>query len=412
MGITRKRQGAAGERLRSVRSRLTAIAAVLAVLVTGTIIDGATQPAWAVDYPTWADVAAARNDEAATNAQIDQIQRILVGLQSEAARTQADAEAKGNAYQTADQKFQAGAARAATLQEQADAANAVATVSEQHVGQMAAQLVRTGGEDITTNLFVNAGEAGNLLDGLEMSRMISAQTNAIYERAMLDKNTAQALTDQADVAKRELEILKVAAEKAFAEAQTAALAAQTALNEQLDNQARLQQQIIVLREKRAATEADYLAGVRERARVASLDAGEVSASGWVRPASGYITSSFGWRVDPYVSFHSGTDLGAGCGANIYAAHAGTVIWASYGYNGGYGNFVIIDNGDGVSTAYGHIVAGGILVSQGQQVDAAQNIAKVGSTGISTGCHLHFEVRIHGVATNPVPYMANQGITLG
>ncbi len=265
-----------------------------------------------------------------------------------------------------------------------------------------------------TDLFTNSGNADQLLYGLGMSSKISDQAYAIYESALLDRNTAQALTDQADVAKNELEELKLIAEKAFAEAQAAATAAATALTEQQENQARLAQQLIVLKEKRAATEADYLAGVRERTGSgASLDAGEISLSGWARPAAGRITDNFGWRVSPTAgasSYHQGTDIGASCGNNIYAASSGTVIYA--GWNGGYGNFVLIDHGGGVQTAYGHIVSGGILVSYGQSVDVGQNIAKVGTTGTSTGCHLHFEVRIGGTAVNAVPYLAGQGITLG
>jgi len=388
--------------------RLAAIGAALALLFTLGVAGSA--PSWADDYATWDQVNAARNDVAQAEALIRKIEAQLAALQAEAARTQADAEAKGTIWQQAEERFQAAAARAATLQEQADAANATASASEQRAGQMAAQLVRVGGGDISANLLVS-GDADNLLYGLGMSSKISEQANAIYERAILDRNTAQALTDQAEVAKAELQVLRDAAEKAFAEAQTAAIAAQAALEEQLNRQAELQAKLVVLREQRAATEADYLAGVRERiAAAASLDAGEISASGWVRPAAGYITSSFGWRTDPWYSYHSGTDIGAGCGANIYAASGGTVIYA--GWNGGYGNYILIDHGNGVRTAYGHIVSGGYLVSYGQRVEVAQNIAKVGTTGNSTGCHLHFETIVNGVAVNPVNYMAGQGIRIG
>jgi murein DD-endopeptidase MepM/ murein hydrolase activator NlpD len=247
-----------------------------------------------------------------------------------------------------------------------------------------------------------------------MSSKIAEQANAIYERALLDRNTAQALTDQAEVARDELEVLKIAAEKAFAEAQAAAQTAAAALAEQQDNQARLQAQLVVLKERRAATEADYLAGVQERLNSgASLDAGEISLSGWAKPASGYITSNFGYRIPPTSgasSFHQGTDIGAYCGAPIFAAHGGTVVYA--GWNGGYGNFVLIDHGGGVQTAYAHIVDGGILVGYGQNVDVGTQIASVGTTGTSTGCHLHLEVRFWGVATDAVPFFAGQGITLG
>ena len=413
MAITQGHTAAGGARRHGLK-RLIAVAAAITTISASVLVGYTQDAAWATDYPTWNDVAQVRNDEAATKNKIAQIEGILAGLQAEAARTQADAEAKGLIWQEADLKFQEAAFRAGNLQEQADAANAVATEAEQRAGQWAAQLVRTGGGDLTANLFANSGEADDLLYGLGLSSKISGQAYAIYESALIARNTAQSLTDQADVAKKELEELKLVAEKAFNEAQAASNAAAAALEEQLANQAQLEQQLIVLKERRAATEADYLAGVRERIGTgASLDAGEISLSGWARPAAGRITDSFGPRIHPVYggfSFHRGTDIGAGCGANIYAAHGGTVIYS--GWNGGYGNFILIDHGGGVATAYGHIVSGGRLVSYGQTVDVGTNIAKVGSTGTSTGCHLHFEVRINGTAIDSVPFMANQGITIG
>ena len=399
--------------LRLSRNRLVALAAVLGLLTTGAIV-GTANSAWAADYPSWSDVANARNNEAATKNAIAQIQSLLAGLQADADRTQKDAQAKGEIWAAADQKFQEAAFKAQNLQNQADAANVLATASEQRAGQMAAQLMRGGSGDITATLFANTGNADNLLYGLGMSSKISEQANAIYERALQDKNTAQALTDSADVAKNELKTLKDAAEKAFGEAQTAATAAAAALDAQQTHQAELQSQLVVLTENRAATEADYLAGVRARTGSgASLDAGEISLSGWARPAAGYITDSFGYRISPTAgasTYHQGTDIGASCGQNIYAASSGTVEYA--GWNGGYGNFILISHGNGVETAYGHIVSGGTLVQTGQQVDVGQNIAKVGTTGTSTGCHLHFEVRLGGTAVDSVPFMAGQGITIG
>lgn len=412
--MTMKRTWTATRGTRVGPQAFVAITAALATLVAGTILGFTHDPAWAIDYPTWSDVAEVRNDEAATKAKIAQIEGMLAGLKAEAARTQAEAEAKGIIWQKADQLFQEAAFKAANLQEQADAANQVATESEQRAGQWAAQLVRSGGGDFTANLLANAGDADDLLYGLGMSSKISGQAYAIYESALVDRNTAQSLTDQADVAKKELEALKIIAEKAFNEAQAASNAAAAALDEQLANQATLEQQLIVLRERRAATEADYLAGVRERIGTgASLDAGEISLSGWARPAAGRITDSFGPRIHPVFggySFHRGTDIGAGCGANIYAASGGTVVYA--GYNGGLGNFILIDHGGGIATGYAHIMSGGILVRYGQSVDVGTHIAEIGTTGTSTGCHLHFEVRVNGTATDPVPFMANQGITIG
>ena len=109
--------------------------------------------------------------------------------------------------------------------------------------------------------------------------------------------------------------------------------------------------------------------------------------------------------------HNGTDIaGMGCGAPIYAARQGTVTYA--GPNGTLGNYVQIAHDDGSSTGYGHIMSGGIGVRIGQAVDPGQPIARVGSTGGSTGCHLHFIVRVGGNLTDPVPFMRSRGITLG
>nr|WP_254281027.1 M23 family metallopeptidase [Frigoribacterium sp. VKM Ac-2836] len=107
--------------------------------------------------------------------------------------------------------------------------------------------------------------------------------------------------------------------------------------------------------------------------------------------------------------HDGIDLAPGCNSPIYAATSGTVTFA--GQASGYGNYVQVSHGGGVSTAYGHIVNGGIKVSRGQSVVAGQLIALVGSTGNSTGCHLHFETRVGGASTNPVPFMAARGVRL-
>ena len=95
---------------------------------------------------------------------------------------------------------------------------------------------------------------------------------------------------------------------------------------------------------------------------------------------------------------------------IYAATGGTVSFS--GVNGGSGNFIILDHGNGIESAYAHIIDGGRLVSNGQTVTAGQLIARTGSTGGSTGCHLHFETRSEGAVFDPVPFMRQRGVTLG
>ncbi len=124
---------------------------------------------------------------------------------------------------------------------------------------------------------------------------------------------------------------------------------------------------------------------------------------WPAPSYVRISSPYGYRNHPIFGvkkFHSGVDLAAPGGSNILAATDGTVKMA--GWNGGYGNCVVIDHGGGVSTLYGH--ASRLLVSKGQKVTKGQVIAKVGTTGNSTGNHLHFEVLINGKTTDPMPYI--------
>ena len=123
----------------------------------------------------------------------------------------------------------------------------------------------------------------------------------------------------------------------------------------------------------------------------------VSSSGWVWPTSGPVTSGFGYR---WGRMHEGIDIGAPSGTPIYAATSGTVSYA--GSMGGYGNIVLIDHGGSVTTAYAHQTS--ILVGVGTSVGAGQQIGTVGSTGASTGPHLHFEVRVGGSPHDPMGYL--------
>jgi murein DD-endopeptidase MepM/ murein hydrolase activator NlpD len=415
MKIRRIRSGETttnGSRTRA--GRVIAVFAVLAAIVSGVGVANPTI-AYAVEYPTWADVAAARKDEASAKAQIQQIKALLVSLRADAERTSRDAQVKGEAWSIADQKFQEAAYRAGELQKQADAARLVAEESERKASLIAAHSAKSAdGANVTVNLLAQAGQADSLLRELEMAGKVSEQVIQIYDQAAQDRNSAQAQTDAAAEARKILEELKLVKEKLFLEAQSASNAAAAALAESEERSAMLQAQLVVLEEDRVATEADFLAGVRARTGTdAQLGAGEISLSGWARPAAGWISSPFGWRVHPnggYVAFHSGTDVAAGCWSNIYAASSGTVVYA--GWNGGYGNLILIDHGNGIQTAYGHIVNGGFLVSSGQEIGVGTHIAEVGTTGNSTGCHLHFEVRENGVAIDNVAFLRSQGIGLG
>ncbi len=117
------------------------------------------------------------------------------------------------------------------------------------------------------------------------------------------------------------------------------------------------------------------------------------------PVRGWVTSDFGSRLDPYTServMHAGIDIAGNFGKEIIAPADGTVVFA--GLEGGYGNVVVLDHGYGVKTRYGHLAS--IGVKPGERVKRGAMIAAMGNTGRSTGPHLHYEVRVNGIAQNP------------
>jgi murein DD-endopeptidase MepM/ murein hydrolase activator NlpD len=144
----------------------------------------------------------------------------------------------------------------------------------------------------------------------------------------------------------------------------------------------------------------YEAARRAAARVPGAKAPPVFIGRFLKPASGPIVSGFGMRYHPILHrtrLHAGVDFGAPYGSPIRAAGDGVVISARYSQS--YGNMVVIDHGNGLSTLYAH--ASRLMVHQGMTVKRGQIIAAVGSTGLATGPHLHWEVRINGRPVNPL-----------
>jgi len=124
---------------------------------------------------------------------------------------------------------------------------------------------------------------------------------------------------------------------------------------------------------------------------------------WPLPGHYRITSEYGGRIHPITgvwSTHGGTDIAAPYGTNILSSNDGVVIYAGYHYS--YGNYIIVDHGGGIATLYAHCSK--LLASEGQAVTKGEPIAKVGSTGESTGNHLHYEVRLNGVRKNPMEFL--------
>ena len=142
---------------------------------------------------------------------------------------------------------------------------------------------------------------------------------------------------------------------------------------------------------------------REAARRAAQQGSVTGTGQLIWPASGPVTSGFGNRVHPVfggVRFHAGIDIGAPHGAPVVAADSGTVVISTF--NSSYGNFIVINHGNGMTTLYAHLSSR--LVGVGATVSRGQQIGRVGSTGVSTGPHLHFEVSVNGVLVNPLRYL--------
>ncbi|WP_019849698.1 M23 family metallopeptidase [Desulfitobacterium sp. PCE1] len=135
----------------------------------------------------------------------------------------------------------------------------------------------------------------------------------------------------------------------------------------------------------------------QRVQVASASRGSGLVPGLVRPYGGYVSSYYGYRGS---EFHTGIDYAGSTGDPFVAAAAGTVIFA--GRQGNYGNSILVDHGNGIQTRYAH--ASKLLVNVGQSVSQGETIGLVGSTGRSTGSHLHFEIIVNGDTVNPANYV--------
>ena len=151
-------------------------------------------------------------------------------------------------------------------------------------------------------------------------------------------------------------------------------------------------------EEKAAKRAAYMKAISASTQVAS--AGTVSGMQLSIPVNGSISSRFGSRSSSRSSAHTGLDISTQLGTGIKAIASGTVVYADY--KGSYGNLLIIDHGNGVQSYYAH--CNQLYVGVGANVDSSTTIASVGSTGNSTGPHLHLEIRVNGTPVNPQLYL--------
>jgi murein DD-endopeptidase MepM/ murein hydrolase activator NlpD len=260
------------------------------------------------------------------------------------------------------------------------------------------------------SVLVSASSFDELLDSFEFMERIGIQDKTISAQVMASKLEAAAQRTRTAKTRR-----AVAAGVAAVEARTAE--ARQVRDELASNRDTLAAARVLKRgalsdvrasraehldevESLAAESASLAAEIREaqaQAAASSTGSGTPSASGFIWPVNGVVVSGFGWRGS---RMHEGIDISASSGTPIWAAAAGTVIWS--GWRGGYGNAVVVDHGNGLATLYAH--SSSLLVSVGQSVGQGETVALVGTTGNSSGPHLHFEVRVNGTAVDPLNYL--------
>ncbi len=220
---------------------------------------------------------------------------------------------------------------------------------------------------------------------VDLLKSIESQKKQVEEiQTNLEEERTQVVTIQENVlAKKEL-VLKASQEK---------LSYMSGLEKDI-------KQIQYLEAQEEAQAAQIEKDILAAQRAVDYAGGEML---WPVPGNYRVTSPYGKRNDPITgvwSNHGGVDIAASYGANIVSANDGVVIFAGWHYS--YGNYIIVDHGGGIATVYAHNSK--LLVTKGQAVTRGETIARAGSTGYSTGNHLHFEVRINGVRTDPMKYL--------
>lgn len=252
----------------------------------------------------------------------------------------------------------------------------------------------------------NVGFLEILLSSANIKDFLSRQ-DIVESIAEHDKELIQFMKEQRDIIdtkKVELEAQRASVEvtKSRIESRREDLAQATREKENLisrlkQNKKSLEEQVDKFNDEAKSLEAEIVKLLRN---TGPYSGGKM---GWPAPGYHRITSEYGYRIHPILKvkkLHTGIDIGVPTGGDIVAAADGTVILSQS--QGGYGNTVIIDHGGGISTLYAHNSR--LLVSKGTEVKRGDVISKAGSTGMSTGPHLHFEVRKNGVYQDPLTWL--------
>ena len=264
-------------------------------------------------------------------------------------------------------------------------------------------------ETDTLSLLLSSASFTDLLDAVDYLRRIADQDRRIADEVGAAKERVRAQRAETRTTRNRhrqetrVVALRVGQVRALrdrlAASRNGLVAAQVAREEDLTALTSRERDELAEMESLQAVSSTLAAKIQAaQAASAATGGGSPSAAGLVWPVLGPVTSPFGMR---WGRMHEGIDIAAPSGTAIRAAATGTVIYA--GWLGGYGNLVVVDHGNELATAYGH--QSSVAVSTGQSVAQGQVIGYVGSTGHSTGPHLHFEVRVNGMPVDPLGYLS-------
>jgi murein DD-endopeptidase MepM/ murein hydrolase activator NlpD len=286
--------------------------------------------------------------------------------------------------------------------------------TRERIAEYAASAYR-GRDMATLDALLTVGNPGDFVAGLTYLERVAQDQTDVLEAGTQARAEAKTARDEQTVRRQDADQTRRRAQSALRLAAEAEAEAASAEAEVLAIVRQREDALRVADDEREATEARYKELLAESKRIADAIRNRARSGGPVvragarllMPVNGWKTSDFGMRRDPVYGvyrLHAGIDLAAGGGSPIFAAAAGEVLRA--GWNGGYGNFTCLYHGrfqgKGFATCYAHQSA--ILVRTGQRVRQGQVIGRVGTTGASTGNHLHFEVRLNGDPVNPLGWL--------
>jgi len=382
------------------------MAALLAALALGFVPAVAAAAPQGTLEQTRAQIVAAKKHKASLTDQIAALDGRLAAIDGQLARLGDQIDGVGEKLNTSREKLGLLREQLRLKRLELDKAEKKLALEQDYFQQRLVITYKTS--DLTyVDVVLESTSFEDLISRVSVVRDFIAGDNDLVGRLQATRNTVEG--EKQAIAGKESAVHKAVADlqeqsdalAALRAAQAAQQAASLALRKQKNvtlssvesNLALLERQ-----EDELLAESNSLTGV-----INGSSGGGGGTGSLIWPVSGPVTSPFGWRIHPilgYRVFHTGIDIGVGYGTPIHAADSGTVIYATW--MGGYGNVIIIDHGRGISTLYAH--QSSLAVGVGAKVSRGQVVGYVGSTGFSTGPHLHFEVRVNGNPVDPMAYL--------